>query len=183
MTRTHPHLLGRRLARVAVGLLLLGAGAAMLVWQQQVRFGEVTLAGVWFDLVLSGPTYTNRDVIYFGWAESPLIGMRATWECTVALLAGPLCAVAAVVLALTRVPWVRVVAGLGVGLVLLVVVNQIRLAMIAVSIQGWGLAGYDLTHKSIGSIFAIAGFVVAALVFLKIAGATTQRRRRSLHLA
>lgn len=182
MTNARSVVVGR-LARVVAALLLIGAATAMLVWQQQVRYGEITLAGLWFDAVLTGTTHTNRDVIYFSWTESPMIGMRATWECTVALLAGPLCVIGALLLAFTRMPWHRLLLGLGVALALLIAVNQIRLAMIAVSMQGWGLAGYDLSHKTLGSIFAIAGFVVAAGVFLKIAGASTRRRHRAAHLA
>ncbi|MBZ2194794.1 exosortase/archaeosortase family protein [Occultella gossypii] len=172
-TRTRGH----RIARIAAGLLLLAVAAALLVQQQQVRYGEIALAGLWFDVLLTGGTHTNKDVIYFAWSDGPMIGMRDTWECTVALLAGPLCAIGALLLALTRMPWHRLLAGLGVALGLLVVVNQLRLAMIAVSLQGWGMAGYDLSHKTLGSIFAIAGFVVAAVVFLKIASGSTERHR------
>lgn len=171
---------GHRVVRVAAGLLLLVAAAAMLVWQEQVRHGEIAIAGLWFDLVLTGTTHTNDDVIYFTWSGGPLIGMRDTWECTVALLAGPMCAIGGVLLGLTRMPWHRLLAGLGVALGLLVVVNQLRLAMIAFSLQGWGLPGYELSHKTLGSIFAIAGFVIAAGVFLRIAGASIEGPRRPI---
>ncbi|SED64826.1 exosortase/archaeosortase family protein [Ruania alba] len=175
--------LGRRLVRITAALVLLGAAAAMLFWQQQVRYGEMSLAGTWFDLVLAGSTHTNRDAIYFSWTGGELIGLRNTWECTVALLAGPLLGIGAVLLALTRIPWHRLVTGLALALVLIVAVNQLRLAMIAVSLQRWGMDGYALSHTVIGSIFAIAGFVVAAMVFLKIAGASpTGRHRPAPHL-
>lgn len=183
-TRRHGRRRGRprssRAVRVAAGVVLLATAAVMLVWQEQVRHSEIAIAGLWFDLVLSGTTHTNDDVIYFTWSGGPLIGMRDTWECTVALLAGPMCAIGGVLLGLTRMPWHRLLAGLGVALGLLVVVNQLRLAMIAFSLQGWGLPGYELSHKTLGSIFAIAGFVIAAGVFLKIAGGSAERPRRPI---
>jgi exosortase/archaeosortase family protein len=173
--RGHPR--GSRLLRVTAGLALLAAAAAMLVWQEQVRHGEISIAGLWFDLILTGSTHTNNDVIYFTWSGGPLIGMRDTWECTVALLAGPMCALGGALLGLTRMPWHRLLTGLGVALGLLLVVNQLRLAMIAFSLQGWGLAGYELSHKTLGSIFAIAGFVVATGIFLRIAAASGEHPR------
>lgn len=167
-----------RAARIAVGLVLLAAAAGLLVWQQQVRAGEMSLAGAWFHLVLSGTTHTAGDTIYFTWTGGPLIGLQDTWECTVALLAAPLCAIGGALLALTRMPVRRLLTGLVVALGLLIAVNQVRLAMIAVSLQRWGLDGYDLSHKVLGSIFAIAGFVLAAMVFLKIAGASPNGQHR-----
>lgn len=168
----------RRVLRIAVGLVLLATATALLTWQQQVRAGEMGLAGAWFHLVLTGTTHTAGDTIYFSWTGGPLIGLQDTWECTVALLAAPLCAIGGGLLALTRIPVRRLLTGLVAALVLVIAVNQIRLAMIAVSLQRWGLDGYDLSHKVLGSIVAIAGFVIAAMVFLKIAGAPAKGRHR-----
>ncbi|WP_147918445.1 hypothetical protein [Ruania zhangjianzhongii] len=173
---TYPR--SRRMVRIAVGLVLLAAATALLTWQPQVRAGEMGLAGSWFHLVLAGTTHTAGDTIYFSWTGGPLIGLQDTWECTVALLAAPLCAIGGALLALTRVPAHRLLTGLVLALVLVVAVNQVRLAMIAISLQRWGLDGYDLSHKVLGSIVAIAGFVLAAMVFLKIAGASPKGRHR-----
>lgn len=169
----------RRVLRIAVGLVLIGTAVGVLAWQQQVRTGEMNLAGAWFHLVLSGTTHTAGDTIYFSWTGGPLIGLQDTWECTVALLAAPLCGIGGALLALTRMPVRRLLTGLVAALVLVIAVNQIRLAMIAISLQRWGLDGYDLSHKVLGSIVAIAGFVIAAMVFLKIAGASPKGRHRS----
>ena len=168
-----------RALRIAVGLVLLATATALLTWQQQVRAGEMGLAGSWFHLVLSGTPHTAGDTIYFSWTGGPLIGLQDTWECTVALLAAPLCAIGGVLLALTRMPVHRLLTGLALALVLVIAVNQVRLAMVAVSLQRWGLDGYDLSHKILGSIVGIAGFVIAAMVFLKIAGASPKGRHRS----
>jgi hypothetical protein len=35
--------------------------------------------------------------------------------------------------------------------------------------QHWGMAGYHVTHTFVGTIVALAGFVLAALAMLKIA--------------
>jgi exosortase/archaeosortase family protein len=101
--------------------------------------------------------------------------MRITSECTVALLLAPLCLLAAALIAFARTRWYRVLLGLSVGLVTAVVVNQLRLGLIAVSMQRWGLNGYHVSHKFVGTVIALAGFVAAALAMLRIATASTSR--------
>ena len=49
-----------RALRIAVGLVLLATATALLTWQQQVRAGEMGLAGSWFHLVLSGTPHTAK---------------------------------------------------------------------------------------------------------------------------
>src|SRR5690606_18151060 len=124
-----------RSLRVLASLLLLAVAAGLLVWQQQVRYGEIGLADLWLGQLLAGGTHANQDLLFFSWAGGPMIGMRVTAECTSALLLAPLLALAAVLLGVTRAPWLRLLAGLAVGLALVVVVNQVRLAMIAYSLQ------------------------------------------------
>lgn len=162
-----------------LGALVLVAAAVVVVWQQAaVRDGEASLAGHWFGTVLSGSVGSSRDVIWFGWVHGPAVGMQITSECTVALLLGPLFLLGAGLLAFTKARWNRLIFGLAAGMTVVVVVNQLRLAMIAVSTQHWGIGGYDVSHKFVGTLFALAGFAAAALLMLKIG---TKRTRRAAH--
>lgn len=166
---------GFRWARVT-GALCLAALGALMFWQQGViRDGEATLAGDWFGTVLGGSVHTSEDVVYFSWVDGRAVGMRITAECTVALLTGPLCLLGGTLLAFTRARWQRLLVGVAAGLVAVVVVNQLRLVLIAVSMQHWGLPGYHVSHKFVGTVVALAGFVAGTLLMLRIATADQRR--------
>jgi exosortase/archaeosortase family protein len=147
-----------------------------MFWQQgRIRADEASLAGEWFGAVLGGSVNTSKDVVYFSWVDGPAVGMRITAECTVALLTGPLCLLGGALLGFTRARWQRLLVGLAAGLVAVVVVNQVRLVLIAISIQHWGMPGYDVSHKFVGTVVALAGFVAASLLMLRIATANERR--------
>lgn len=164
-----------RWARV-VGAMCLVALGVLMFWQQgRIRADEASLAGGWFGAVLGGSVDTSKDVVYFSWLNGPAVGMRITAECTVALLTAPLCILAGAILGFTRARWSRLLAGLAAGLIAVVAVNQIRLALIAVSMQHWGMPGYDVSHKFIGTVVALVGFVAGTLMMLRIATADQHR--------
>jgi exosortase/archaeosortase family protein len=125
--------------------------------------------------VLHGRVNSAHDVVYFPWSKGPLIGFRITQQCTVALLLGPMIILAAVMLAVTTIRVRRLASGLAVGLAIVVVVNQLRLALIAVSTQHWGIPGYDVSHKFVGTLLALAGFVAAVLFMIKVAAKPAPR--------
>jgi exosortase/archaeosortase family protein len=164
------------LTRIVGTGLLVALGVAIFWKQAAIRDDEASLAGRWFGALLSGSVGTSRDVVYFSWLHGSAVGMRITSECTVALLLGPLCLLAAALLAFARTRWYRVLLGLSVGLATAVVVNQLRLVLIAVAMQRWGLSGYHVSHKFVGTVIALAGFVAAALLMLRIATASSARR-------
>ena len=57
-------------------------------------------------------------------------------------------------------------------MVLLVLVNQIRLAIIVVSMRAWGYeTGYERSHVLIGSAVTTLGLAAVAIVFLLALGA------------
>jgi exosortase/archaeosortase family protein len=154
----------------AIGAVVLAAfGVLMFVKQSWIRDDEAHLAGNWFGAVLDGSAKTSHNVVYFSWLGRSEVGMRISTECTVAMLTAPLCIVAAALLMFARARWSRLVVGLAVGLTILVGINQLRLALIAVSMQHWGMTGYDVSHKFLGTVVALAGFVVGVLTMLRIA--------------
>jgi exosortase/archaeosortase family protein len=156
-------------ARMVGALALAIAGAVVFLQQSVMRKDEAFIAGHWFDTFLNGPVHRSRDAVYISWQHGSAIGIRITSECTVALLIGPLFLLSAALLAFARPTIPRLLAGLLLGLVTVVVVNQLRLGIIAISMQHWGMAGYHVSHTFIGTVVALAGFVIAALAMLKIA--------------
>ena len=172
---SHEPLKEHRWARVAGAVCLFALGASMFWQQGRIRAEEATLAGEWFGVLLGGSVNTSKDVVYFSWLNGSAVGMRITAECTVALLTGPLCLFGGVVLAFTRARWQRLLVGLTAGLVAVVLVNQVRLMLIAISMQHWGMPGYDVSHKFVGTVVALVGFVAGTLLMLRIATANERR--------
>lgn len=156
-------------ARLVGALGLAAAGVLVFLQQTVMRKDEAFLAGHWFETFLTGPVYRSRDAVYISWQHGSEIGMRITSECTVALLIGPLFLLGAALLAFARPSFARLLVGLAIGLVTVVVVNQLRLGIIAIAMQRWGTTGYHVSHTFLGTVVALAGFVVAALAMLKIA--------------
>lgn len=168
---------GNRAVRLLTALALAALATAALFYQRAVRLGEADLAARWFGLILNGHSQTVGDTIYFPWENGPLVGLRDTWECTVALLAAPLCGISAVLMAFSRIRGYRLLLGLIAALAAVISVNQLRLLMIALGLQRWGWSGYDIMHKVIGTLFALAGFAASLLLLLKVA--TGHRPRRA----
>ena len=70
-------------------------------------------------------------------------------------------------ISLRRVSWARGVVATIAAIVLLVVVNQIRLYVIASSMGWWGFqVGYERSHVLIGSGITTVGLAFVAIIFL-----------------
>jgi exosortase/archaeosortase family protein len=164
-----------RSLRIFGALLLAAAGVAVIWLQGTVRDDEASIAGRWFGAVLHGKVSSAHDVVVFPWSKGPLVGLKITSECTVALLLGPLIILAGLMLAVTTIRVQRLLAGLTAGLAVVVLVNQLRLALIAVSTQHWGISGYDVSHKFVGTLIALAGFVTAVLLMIRLAAKPVAR--------
>lgn len=165
-----------RAPRIAGAFALASLGVLMIVNQSWIRDDEARIAAAWFGVLLQGSATSSHDIVFFGWLRGSQVGMRISAECTVAMLTAPLCLVAAALLGFARAQWKRLLTGLAVGLVILVGVNQLRLALIAICMQHWGMSGYDVSHKFLGTVFALAGFVVGVLAMLRIATSDPSHR-------
>ncbi len=178
---------GRRAQIAHRGLRILCASVplalgALVLWQQsQVRIVEAVVAQSLLARVMDGPVGQVNDIVTFPWTGGPIIGLKITEECTVAYLLGPMCLLVALLTVVTRSSLSRLAGGLFVGVGLLIVVNQIRVAIIAMSTQHWGLEGYDITHKLVGTAISLIGFTIAALAMIVVA--TGRRQVRGMRRA
>jgi exosortase/archaeosortase family protein len=169
-----PATAGRRLgiaARVATGGVCLGLAAFAADKEMSLRGLEAQLAGHVIGLVTRMQSGSSPGVamIWFSPNRHTNIGLQVTPECTVALLTIPfLLATAAMVWVRPRPIWP--VAGLALAVPLLVLMNQVRLLVIAVLVQSMGFSsGFYWGHTIAGSIITICGLAVVLAIFALVA--------------
>jgi len=166
-----------RAARIVFAAALVGAIVWMLLHADVVRAGEAHLAARWMDLWMPRGVTAFEDTYMLWISENHLVGFQVTAECTAIILLAPLLALGAVMMLSTRVSWFRGVAGIAASAAVMLLVNQLRLALIGWSTQQGGLdAGYEIGHRFAGSVVGIAGFAAGLIVLIAVAG--VRRRRR-----
>jgi exosortase/archaeosortase family protein len=161
----------------ALAVLLLVAAAALIVWQRAYRTVEMMLAGGLISLFTSDGVYvaSQRQTVYFGLGSETPFGLRMSPECTSAFLLLPLLLVGAVMIALRPRIARQVLVALGISMVVLVLVNQIRLLMLVGLIDWLGTdQGYYLGHTMFGSLISVLGGAAALVLFVWLA--TRQRK-------
>ena len=165
----------RQAGRGVAAAVLVAVGIWVFVEQHVIRVFEAHLAATWFGVGLAGQVSASGDNVVFAWTRGPAVVLQITSECTMALLIGPLLLIAAAMLLLPRSRPRRLAVALPVSVVTVCVANQVRLLVIAIAVQHWGLSGYELTHKVIGSFVSIAGFVLGFLLMVRIAVSRSAR--------
>lgn len=121
-------------------------------------------------------TAGGQPTIYF-FQASPghgvsggLAALVVTPECSVLLMLIPLMALFGLLLGLGRLKNRNLLLATAVAAVIMIAINQLRLAMIIGFIRLFGFPrGYPISHIYIGSVFAVFGFALAIFVFIKIA--------------
>ncbi|MEU6644347.1 exosortase/archaeosortase family protein [Saccharomonospora sp. NPDC046836] len=168
-----------RSLRFFLGLALLALCGLMVVEALAVRAIEAVLAEPLVRAVTTGDTSTLNEVILFGLGTSDPTGLRITAECTVIIMVVPIGVVVSLLLMFSRVSMIRLLAGGVIGALAAILVNQLRIALIAFSTQEWGMdPGYEVSHKFVGSVLAIIGFTLAFLILAKIIAKDPSRTNR-----
>lgn len=163
-------------ARVGVFALLLMACAGMIWSEKGFRTLEASVAGWWLDFVVP-PVSSSGPVYMVPIADTGAFLLRVTPECSVVLLIVPILLVLSFFSLHAGTSLLRVVLAAAVTASGLFLVNQVRLGVIAVATNIWGMnPGYQLSHVLVGSVVGIVGFVAALLSALAIMGV---RRTRS----
>jgi exosortase/archaeosortase family protein len=156
----------------ALAVLLLLAAAALVVWHRAYRTVEMLLAGGLIRLFTSDGVYVAaaRQTVYFGLGGDRPFGLRMSPECTSAFLLLPLLVVGTVMIVLRPHIARQVVGALGIALVVLVVVNQLRLLMLVGLVNWLGSdRGYYLGHTMFGSFISVFGGAAALVLFVWLA--------------
>jgi exosortase/archaeosortase family protein len=165
-----------RAVRLVIALVLVAGVTAIAFGHQEVRHLEAVIADLWIDKVAPQGSMIWGDSFLLHLSETKIIAFRITAECTIAILAAPILAFSAAMIGFTRVRAWRWLVALLAGLGLIVLVNQLRLGLIAWATLNYGLdVGYEISHTLVGSIMAIVGFAASILMMLVI---MTGKRRR-----
>ncbi|HVE26038.1 MAG TPA: hypothetical protein VNC22_11560 [Sporichthya sp.] len=95
------------------------------------------------------------------------VGYTVTEGCTVAFLIAPFFVIAALLIASRRTPPRRGLGGLAVLTAVFFTVNQLRLFVVAASMQAWGFRpGYERSHVFLGTMLSTVGTVLGLLLFV-----------------
>lgn len=164
-----------RRADKALAALVAGSAIATMLGQAAIRGVEARLAAPFVGLLLGVSPFGHRvfaygSLVLFPVAPHRYMALSITSACTSCIVAVPMLLLIAALLAVGRTHVTRGLLGLAVGIGAVVAINAARIGGIAFAIAHWGLdPGYEVSHKVIGSVFAVTGFTVACLVMTKIA--------------
>ena len=158
-----------RLTGWVLPLSLCGILVALFALQSWFRAGEAALS----SQVVAALAHTRtsavpgRAVLYFGLGEPDALGLRITPECTAAFLIAPLVAVAAVMVRLRPGITRRVLGALGIGTLLLILTNQLRITVVVWLVQWLGVdTGYYWGHTLMGSAVSVVGGAASLAAFV-----------------
>lgn len=167
-----------RIARVLLALMVIAAAAALAMQADQFRHVEAWLAALWMNPLIEGGVVPSNDSFMLWVADDHLVAFRVTAECTAVILLVPQLVLGGGLLLSRRIRLGRGLAGIGVMVALVMLVNQLRLGLIGWATQQGGLeAGYEISHRYVGSAIGIAGFVIALVAMLLVMGLRARRRR------
>ncbi|MDQ1131381.1 exosortase S [Microbacterium sp. SORGH_AS_0888] len=164
-------------SRLPLSLSLLATAGLLALAQERVRDGEAQLARLLIGLITPGRASAAGPIVYFGIGTGEVTGLSITTMCSTTVLILPLLLIAAVVAGLARTAQPRIIAGLAGALALAVTCNVIRFAGAAWAYAAFGMDGFDLVHRYIGSLFVIAGFIAAIVLFLRVSLREPRSRR------
>jgi exosortase/archaeosortase family protein len=162
--------------------LIWAASAVVVVWLalsfRTAQVAEAQVNGWLLAHVFALPTLSapGQPTVYF-FQQSPghgvpgaLSALVITPECSVLLMLIPLAALFGLLFGLGRWRTRNLFIGLAVAAIIMILVNQLRLALIVGAIRMFGFAhGYPITHIYLGSVLAVFGFAIAIYFFIKIA--------------
>lgn len=173
---TTPRPRAGRAPRTIVAALLLALAALMIVAETDTRRAEAQLARAVVAALTPGRAVASGSIVYFGIGTPEVTGLSITTLCSTTVLVVPQVLLAVAVLGITRARSARVGVGLIVGVTVAVGSNMIRFGAAAWAYSEYGREGFDLVHRYIGSLFVIAGFIVAIVLVLRIALREPARR-------
>lgn len=175
--RPHTHFINRGL-RIVVAVALSAAAVWLVLNAGLVREIEAHLAAFWMNGIVDRGVTAFDDVYVLWIAENHMVGFEVTAECTVVVLLAPLLVLSAGMIMTRRVRWLRGLAGIAAMVILVTTVNQLRLALIGWATQQWGLeAGYEISHRFVGSAIGIVGFAAGLVALILVMGLRRKKNR------
>ncbi|WP_134325350.1 exosortase/archaeosortase family protein [Cumulibacter soli] len=153
---------------------------ALIRYAADVRALEARMAEPLIGLVTGGSeTKSVGDIVFFALGDSGAQGLRISPGCSVTALLIPFFAAFAlfgVLAARSLHHWC--LAAL-VGTSALILINLLRVGIIAFAVHTWGPGAFTVSHWYIGSLFAIIGFTVAMIASVRL----LTRERKGAYLS
>ena len=165
--RRRPAVLVGRSACAVVALLLAGA---VVAFNGIYRTAEANAAALVLRPFVGGNATAVRD-IFWVYPQGFSYGFQVSSECTAILLIAPLLLLTAALFVFTRAAVWRVWLGTIAMYAIVTIVNEFRLALIALSGVHWGMkSGYEIAHVFVGSFVGIVGFAagLTALILISV---------------
>ncbi|MEN3615646.1 hypothetical protein [Plantactinospora sp. ZYX-F-223] len=173
------HNRGRLLLAALAGIAAAAVVAANL---RRIAGGEAWLSARFVDALGLADARSSYSTVIFP-LDQRWVGFMVTLGCSVGLLLIPPTALAAFLVLIRRVSVLRASVCCAITALLLVAVNQLRLAAVVGSMRLWGFEqGYERSHVLIGSVITTLGLVGSAILFVML---LTRGRplRRAGHVA
>ncbi|MDG4810499.1 hypothetical protein O7634_27410 [Micromonospora sp. WMMD1120] len=163
--------------RACAGGLIGVAVAVVTLWRwHDIASGEAWLNAQLVRAAGLADTKSIGAAVIFPLDER-WVGFMVSSGCSVALLLIPPIVLASTLIGFRRISMSRGLNALALAVVLLVTVNQIRLAAVVVSMQTWGFQlGYERSHVLIGSVITTAGLIAVTILFVVLVGRTKRIR-------
>ncbi|MFY1615789.1 hypothetical protein [Micromonospora sp. WMMD736] len=163
--------------RATTGILFGVAVAAATLWRwHDIASGEAWLNARLVDTVGLAHARSIGAAVIFPLDER-WVGFMVSSGCSVAMLLIPPIVLASTLVGFRRISMTRGLNALGIATLLLITVNQVRLAAVVVSMQTWGFRlGYERSHVLIGSVITTAGLIAVAILFVVLVSRTKRMR-------
>ena len=162
--------------RTFAGVGALSATALLLLSEGWYRGVEAALAGRALSGLLGFPVMISRPLrtVFFafdGTGPAHMLGLQVTLGCSSDLLLAPVLLFTGVLLLFGRSSAPRVLLAALIAASVVVLVNTLRLMLIAVLVDWWGVeTGFGWGHTLFGSVLTLAGMAVALGVFVVAVG-------------
>lgn len=159
--------------RASLGGLVGVAIAVATLWRwHDIASGEAWLNAQLVNAVGLADTRSIGAAVIFPLDER-WVGFMVSSGCSVAMLLIPPIVLASTLVGFRRISMARGLNALALAIVLLVSVNQIRLAAVVVSMQTWGFRlGYERSHVLIGSVITTVGLIAVTILFVVLVSRT-----------
>lgn len=163
-------------ARGFAGVVALSAAVLLLLSEGWYRGVEAALAGRALSGLLGFPVMISRPLrtVFFafhGTGPAHMLGLQITLGCSSDLLLAPVLLFTGLLLLFGRSSGPRVLLAASVAAAVVVLVNTLRLVLIALLVDWWGVeTGFGWGHTLFGSVLTLVGMAVALGVFVVAVG-------------
>lgn len=166
------------LGRVLGSAALVAIAIGLVACQGDVRVVEAAGARFPLGLLVGEAVHVpGTDLVFYpDHAGSGLRALKVTFSCSSVPLVAPLALLGAVLVCARRLSPRRVVAGVAAAAAIVFAVNLGRILLIAVVTANFGVDGYEVSHRVIGSAVTVAGACAAFALTFRIVSASAGRR-------